>query len=230
MFVELSNLNKKYQYQQKNSKLLKTEAIFYSIGLCNKTHPYAWISLFTFKSSHNSHQHPSSTCATSAVSVPITVCAFVQNTSEFPISMTFTSWIYYTAWGKIFLLFQRAISTPMFGVSSSCLWTTRLKPSQFPIPTTCTAQTPLHPIVPFPHPKSLLSICSSFPVPDPFPHSSLSASLHSSLLRQNPAIKPWVHGLSSWCSICLSAGSCMELKCSEKCPWWCWILFLTDWR
>lgn len=55
--------------------------------------------------------------------------------------MTFTSWIYCTAWGIAFLLFQWAISTPVFGVSSSCLWRTRLKPSQFAVPTTCTADT-----------------------------------------------------------------------------------------
>lgn len=83
---------------------------------------------------------------------------------------------------------------PMFGVSSSCFWTSRKVFS-------CNSLSPppalhrhlLYPVVPFPHQKSssLLSICSSFHVPDPFPHSSPSASLHFSL-RQNIAIKVWV--------------------------------------
>ena len=120
----------------------------------------------------------------SAVSAPFMVHAFVQNTFEFLISITLTSWIYCTVWEKEFPFVSKGHCQPSaLGHAALALGTTRPKPPSVPPRPQALSGLLLYPVTALPNYRpSLLSSYSSFHMSDPFPPSSISVSFHPCII------------------------------------------------
>lgn len=179
MFVELSKLNKKRPVSTKKSKLLKTEAIFYSISLCNKTHPHACICLSSpSRAPIILTNTPVPTVLHQLFLFPLQPMHLSKTLLNFPFpwhlpaefitlheekhSSCSNEPLHPNVWGEQLLSLSHQDKTFPIHCPQHLHFTSPLVPS-------CAFSTPEKPFPP--------SICSSFPVPDPFPYSSLSASL-----------------------------------------------------